>query len=92
MRIASPLLTAGPILGTLDEIQAIFPSRVVDEIALCLPATAVQYLEPISLLAADEGISAMSARLTGLSGQYWPAPQPAVIPDAFMASISAAYR
>jgi exopolysaccharide biosynthesis polyprenyl glycosylphosphotransferase len=44
-----------PILGTLDDIQAIFHSRVVDEIAVCLPVTAAQYLEPISRLAADEG-------------------------------------
>jgi exopolysaccharide biosynthesis polyprenyl glycosylphosphotransferase len=44
-----------PILGTLEEIQSIFHSRVVDEVAVCLPATASRFLEPLSLLAADEG-------------------------------------
>ncbi len=44
-----------PVLGTLDEIQTIFHSRVVDEVAVCLPATAARYLEPVSRLAADEG-------------------------------------
>ena len=45
----------GRVLGTVDEIEAIFHSRVVDEVAVCLPATAARYLEPVSLLAADEG-------------------------------------
>jgi exopolysaccharide biosynthesis polyprenyl glycosylphosphotransferase len=44
-----------PILGTIDEIQTVFHSRVVDEVAVCLPATAARFLEPISVLAADEG-------------------------------------
>ncbi|MEA2536316.1 MAG: hypothetical protein QOF11_550 [Chloroflexota bacterium] len=44
-----------PILGTIDEIQKVFHSRVVDEVAVCLPATAARFLEPISVLAADEG-------------------------------------
>jgi exopolysaccharide biosynthesis polyprenyl glycosylphosphotransferase len=44
-----------PILGTIDEIQSVFHSRVVDEVAVCLPPTAARFLEPISVLAADEG-------------------------------------
>jgi exopolysaccharide biosynthesis polyprenyl glycosylphosphotransferase len=44
-----------PILGTIDEIEEIFHSRVVDEVAVCLPAVAHRYLEPITGLAAGEG-------------------------------------
>jgi exopolysaccharide biosynthesis polyprenyl glycosylphosphotransferase len=44
-----------PILGTIDEIEDIFHSRVVDEVAVCLPASASRYLEPITGLAAGEG-------------------------------------
>ena len=44
-----------PILGTIDQIEEIFHSRVVDEVAVCLPPTASRYLEPISGLAAGEG-------------------------------------
>jgi len=44
-----------PVLGTVDQIEEIFHSRVVDEMAVCLPPTAAQYLEPITGLAAGEG-------------------------------------
>jgi exopolysaccharide biosynthesis polyprenyl glycosylphosphotransferase len=44
-----------PVLGTVDEIEDIFHSRVVDEVAVCLPPTATRYLEPITGLAAGEG-------------------------------------
>jgi exopolysaccharide biosynthesis polyprenyl glycosylphosphotransferase len=44
-----------PILGTLDDIEAVLHSRVVDEVAVCLPASAAAYSEPVSRLAADEG-------------------------------------
>jgi exopolysaccharide biosynthesis polyprenyl glycosylphosphotransferase len=44
-----------PVLGTIDEIGAIFRAQVVDEVAVCLPSTSAQYLEPIIALAADEG-------------------------------------
>jgi exopolysaccharide biosynthesis polyprenyl glycosylphosphotransferase len=44
-----------PILGTISDIEDIFHSRVVDEVAVCLPPTAVRYLEPITGLAAGEG-------------------------------------
>ena len=48
-------LVSRPILGTVDEIERIFHSRIVDEVAVCLPATAAEYLEPIAGLAAGEG-------------------------------------
>ena len=44
-----------PVLGTLDDISDILHSRVVDEVAVCLPPTASRYLEPITGLAAGEG-------------------------------------
>jgi exopolysaccharide biosynthesis polyprenyl glycosylphosphotransferase len=44
-----------PILGSVDDIEEILHSRVVDEVAVCLPPTAASYLEPIAGLAAGEG-------------------------------------
>jgi exopolysaccharide biosynthesis polyprenyl glycosylphosphotransferase len=50
-----PATVSRPILGTLDDIEAVLHTRVVDEVAVCLPATAAVYSEPVSRLAADEG-------------------------------------
>jgi exopolysaccharide biosynthesis polyprenyl glycosylphosphotransferase len=44
-----------PILGSIDEIGDILHTRVVDEVAVCLPPTAARYLEPITGFAAGEG-------------------------------------
>src|SRR5206468_4247047 len=44
-----------PILGSIDEMQAIFHSQIVDEVAVCLPSASSHYLEPIIAVAADEG-------------------------------------
>ncbi|MBA2634411.1 MAG: sugar transferase [Chloroflexi bacterium] len=44
-----------PILGTVEDIEEILHSQVVDEVAVCLPPTAIRYLEPITGLAAGEG-------------------------------------
>ena len=44
-----------PILGSIDQIEEILHSRVVDEVAVCLPHDASRYLEPIAGLAAGEG-------------------------------------
>jgi exopolysaccharide biosynthesis polyprenyl glycosylphosphotransferase len=44
-----------PILGSIDDIEEIFHAHVVDELAVCLPATAWEYLEPLTQLAASEG-------------------------------------
>jgi len=48
-------LVSRPIVGSVDEIEAVFHSRIVDEVAVCLPPTAAHYLEPIAGLAAGEG-------------------------------------
>ena len=44
-----------PILGSIDDIEEIFHSNVVDEVAACLSAESASFLEPIASLAADEG-------------------------------------
>lgn len=44
-----------PVLGSLADIEQILHSRVVDEVAVCLPAEAAHYLEPITGVAAGEG-------------------------------------
>jgi exopolysaccharide biosynthesis polyprenyl glycosylphosphotransferase len=44
-----------PVLGSIDEIEEILHGRVVDEVAVCLPPTALAYVEPITGVAADEG-------------------------------------
>ena len=48
-------MTSRPVLGTVDHIEQILHSRVVDEVAVCLPPTAARYIEPITGLAAGEG-------------------------------------
>jgi len=48
-------MTSRQILGTVDDIEEILHSRVVDEVAVCLPPTAARYIEPITGLAAGEG-------------------------------------
>jgi exopolysaccharide biosynthesis polyprenyl glycosylphosphotransferase len=49
-----PVVTR-PVLGTIDQIEEIFHSTVVDEVAVCLAAAAHRYLEPITGVAAGEG-------------------------------------
>ena len=44
-----------PVIGSVDEIEQILHSQVVDEVAVCLPPPAAQYIEPITGLAAGEG-------------------------------------
>ena len=51
---ASPAVTR-PILGEVDSIHRLFREHVVDEVAVCLPASATEYLDPVVSLAADEG-------------------------------------
>jgi exopolysaccharide biosynthesis polyprenyl glycosylphosphotransferase len=49
------VLVTRPILGSIDEMQAIFHSHIVDEVAVCLPPASSHFLEPIIAVAADEG-------------------------------------
>ena len=49
------LAVTRPLLGRADEITHVFRERVVDEVAVCLPASSARYLDPIITIAADEG-------------------------------------
>ena len=49
-----PIVTR-PILGDVDQIEAVLHANVVDEVAACLPQELAGLLEPIARLAADEG-------------------------------------
>ena len=44
-----------PILGSVDAIDDVLHSQVVDEVAICLPSESARYIEPITGLAAGEG-------------------------------------
>jgi len=46
---------ARPVIGSIDEIEQVFHTHVVDEVAVCLEAAALRYLDPVTRLAADEG-------------------------------------
>jgi exopolysaccharide biosynthesis polyprenyl glycosylphosphotransferase len=43
------------IIGSVNEIDEVLHTQVVDEVAVCLPSEAARYLEPIIGLAAGEG-------------------------------------
>ena len=44
-----------PILGSLDAIEEVLHTNIVDEVAACLSPESASLLEPIANLAADEG-------------------------------------
>ncbi|MEX2137361.1 MAG: sugar transferase [Chloroflexota bacterium] len=44
-----------PILGSIDDMGAVFRKGIIDEVAVCLPPSSQSYLEPIIAMAADEG-------------------------------------
>jgi len=44
-----------PVLGSIDDIERILHSRVVDEVAIALPGEAVHMIEPITRLCEEEG-------------------------------------
>ena len=48
-------LVSRPILGTVEDMSAIFRSTTVDEVAVCLPPPASEWLSPVTNLAASEG-------------------------------------
>jgi exopolysaccharide biosynthesis polyprenyl glycosylphosphotransferase len=51
----SALVGRRAVLGTVDDIELIFHGRVVDEVAICLPAEHVGLVEPITRLCEEEG-------------------------------------
>ena len=44
-----------PVLGTMDDIEDVLHGRVVDEVAICLPAEQIARIEPIARLCEEEG-------------------------------------
>jgi len=44
-----------PILGSIDDMGAVFRAQIIDEVAVCLSASSQSYLEPIIAIAAGEG-------------------------------------
>lgn len=51
----TPSSVTRPILGGIEDINRVFREQVVDEVAVCLPPSAISYLDPIITIAADEG-------------------------------------
>ncbi|HVL54813.1 MAG TPA: sugar transferase [Vitreimonas sp.] len=53
----SDVATVGdrPVLGTIEDIESILHDRIVDEVAICLPAESVGLVEPITRLCEEEG-------------------------------------
>ena len=45
----------GPILGGIDDLAGIFHDRVVDEVAICLPVSDWEFIEPVTVLCREEG-------------------------------------
>ena len=50
-----PPVVTRPILGSINSIDEILHTQVVDELGVCLPEAAARYLEPITSIAAGEG-------------------------------------
>ena len=50
-----PLRSPWKRLGRLDDLETILHTRIVDEVAICLPASQLALVEPITRLCADEG-------------------------------------
>jgi exopolysaccharide biosynthesis polyprenyl glycosylphosphotransferase len=44
-----------PVLGMLDQIETVLHREVVDEVAICLPVSAWNFVEPMTQLCASEG-------------------------------------
>ncbi len=55
--VGEPTAAVGhrPILGNVEDLEEIFHSRVVDEVAICLPTEHVTLIEPIARLCEEEG-------------------------------------
>jgi exopolysaccharide biosynthesis polyprenyl glycosylphosphotransferase len=50
-----PVTVDGPILGGIDDIERIFHERVIDEVAVCLPVSDWEFIEPVTVLCREEG-------------------------------------
>ena len=44
-----------PLLGTIDDLEQVLHSRIVDEVAICLPFSMEEMIEQVALLCEQEG-------------------------------------
>jgi exopolysaccharide biosynthesis polyprenyl glycosylphosphotransferase len=44
-----------PILGTLEDLEHVLNTQIVDEVAVCLPPESERFIEPIARLCEEEG-------------------------------------
>jgi exopolysaccharide biosynthesis polyprenyl glycosylphosphotransferase len=44
-----------PVLGSMDDVEKVLHDRVVDEVAICLPVRAWNFVEPVTRVCASEG-------------------------------------
>jgi exopolysaccharide biosynthesis polyprenyl glycosylphosphotransferase len=44
-----------PVLGSVDDLPSVFRRMAIDEVAVCLPSSAIALLEPIVAIAAEAG-------------------------------------
>ncbi len=44
-----------PVLGSVDDIERVFGGRIVDEVAVCLPAEDLHWVEPVARLCEEVG-------------------------------------
>jgi exopolysaccharide biosynthesis polyprenyl glycosylphosphotransferase len=52
----SPLVAGKrPVLGSMDDIEHVLHDRIVDEVAVCLPAEDLQWVEPVARLCEEVG-------------------------------------
>ena len=52
---ATAMVGSRPVLGTVEQIEEILHSRIVDEVAICLTAENAALVEPITRLCEEEG-------------------------------------
>jgi exopolysaccharide biosynthesis polyprenyl glycosylphosphotransferase len=48
-------LVRRPVLARLDDIETVLHGQIVDEVAICLPVSAWNFVEPVTQLCASEG-------------------------------------
>jgi exopolysaccharide biosynthesis polyprenyl glycosylphosphotransferase len=44
-----------PVLGSIDDIEQILHTRIVDEVVVCLPPSQLSFVEPVTRLCEEEG-------------------------------------
>ena len=44
-----------PVLGSMDDIETVLHDRIVDEVAVCLPADELHWVEPVARLCEEVG-------------------------------------